>query len=61
MIKGLLKRTHTLGFTPGFVPVSQGVNAILVDRCCAPQQTEEEFRALVEDAAEYGFELTKMS
>jgi hypothetical protein len=39
--------------------VSQGVNAILVERLCAPELSEAEYQALVKDAAEHGFELTK--
>ena len=59
MLKSLLKRSGTIGILPGFTPVSQGVNAILVERLCAPELSEAEYQALVKDAAEHGFELTK--
>jgi hypothetical protein len=59
MLKTLLKRTRVVGLMPGFTPVSQGVNAILVDRLCAPELSEAEYQTLVNDAAEHGFELTR--
>jgi hypothetical protein len=59
MLKSLLKRSGTIGILPAFTPVSQGVNAILVERLCAPELSEAEYQALVKDAAEHGFELTK--
>jgi hypothetical protein len=59
MLTALLKRTRTIGILPAFTPVSQGVNAILVERLCAPELPEAEYQALVQDAAEHGFDLTR--
>lgn len=59
MLKAMLKRTRVVGLMPGFTPVSQGVNAILVERLCAPELPEAEYQALVNDAAKHGFELTR--
>jgi hypothetical protein len=59
MLKAVLKKTHVLGATPVFRPVAQGVNAELVDQLCALGESDAEFQALVKDAAERGFELTR--
>ncbi|MGC5311330.1 hypothetical protein [Micromonospora zamorensis] len=59
MLKALLKRTRVIGLMPGFTPVSQGVNAILVERLCAPELSEADYQSLVNDAAKNGFELTR--
>ncbi|MGL5825805.1 MAG: hypothetical protein ACRCYU_13505 [Nocardioides sp.] len=59
MLKAMLKRTRTIGILPGFTPVSQGVNAILVERLCALELSEAEYDTLVKDAADHGFELTR--
>ncbi|MEU8252686.1 hypothetical protein AB0C06_00260 [Micromonospora inaquosa] len=59
MLKALLKRTRVIGLMPGFTPVAQGVNAVLVERLCAPELSEAEYQTLVSDAAKHGFELTR--